>query len=609
MEIEQLKTEHIGCYTSRTFDFSGLSIIYGENRSGKSTMIYALYYALFGKHLNTTLTPSDLCQKGEKMGAVTLRCHLNNGIFQFWRSTTGGGAISELSDDHITWSPLEADSTNSPRLPGIIPADVASLTSFFREGELIYFLKDIPRYNKTLLQQILEMDDIFILQTRFKKAGAIAREKRKDIIADAPVREMSRSDLEHMQKEASVLEKQFLETGAELQRLSLSTGNFSDPRLIMVLQRSYDEKKNELDAVEKAKAELPPLPDLLQKKSSVEKNLSEGRAVYPNPDELQRQIGKTEQLIQDVRSDIQRLSDLENQPVCHTCGQNLSREHLNRLIADRKKQSESLENSRRHLASELLTVQSTILEQKTCKTALSAIQRQIAELQHWEQKRDILKGQVARAAEDLERSQKIGGDPESLEHYQQVQTLQNRQTDLQKRLLLLRMEIEQVSGRLKENEKRHEKIQIADRHILLCDMAYQAMDRAVTALNQELMEKVRQSLREWAGYFQYLDQFDIEITPKELSPIIQAKGYTYKLNQMSKSERIFLYLMLKLAIGDALGHLGVFVLDDPADGLDIKRQEVLAHLLQEISHKRQVIVTTNDERFADMLPRQLRINL
>jgi DNA repair exonuclease SbcCD ATPase subunit len=135
------------------------------------------------------------------------------------------------------------------------------------------------------------------------------------------------------------------------------------------------------------------------------------------------------------------------------------------------------------------------------------------------------------------------------------------------------------------------------------------MERAVTALNQNLMDKVRESLQAWAGHFQYLDQFDIELTPRELSPIIHARGYTYKLNQMSKSERIFLYLMLKLAIGDAMGHLGVFILDDPADGLDFKRQQVLAHLLQEVSGKRQVIVSTNDDRFADMFPEQSRINL
>ena len=192
---------------------------------------------------------------------------------------------------------------------------------------------------------------------------------------------------------------------------------------------------------------------------------------------------------------------------------------------------------------------------------------------------------------------------------QRIQALQTHQADLQKRFFSLQLEIQQAEQRQKDSEKLKEKIRIADRHVLLCEIAYQAMEQAVAALNQSLMDKVRESLREWAGHFQYLDQFDIEMTPKDLSPIIQARGYPYKLNQMSKSERIFLYLMLKLAIGDAMGHLGVFVLDDPADGLDVKRQSVMAHLLQEVSRKRQVVVTTNDDRFADMFPQECRLNL
>jgi len=78
---------------------------------------------------------------------------------------------------------------------------------------------------------------------------------------------------------------------------------------------------------------------------------------------------------------------------------------------------------------------------------------------------------------------------------------------------------------------------------------------------------------------------------------------------MSKSERIFLYLMLKLSIGDALSHLGVFILDDPADGLDTKRKKLLAELLTSISEKRQIIVTSNDDAFSNMFKKGNRINL
>ena len=609
MKIEQLKVEHIGCYSGTSFQFSELTVIYGENRSGKSTLIYALYYALFGKHLNTALGIPDLCRKGEKFGAVTLRFSSQEKSCQLWRSTLGTVALSILSEDGISWDSLVQDPSESLKPFVSTPSDVASLTSFFREGELIYFLKDIPKYNKTLLQQILEMDDIFIVQNRFKKAAAISKEKRKDIQSETSSQKQTSLNPLAGRKEAQDLEKEIGDTEAEIKRLSAASGAFKDPRLPIVLQRTCDEKKTEIASIEKARAELPLFEELIQKKEEIEKSIADSKAVYPNPDDLQRQLGSFDQRIQGIKAEIQRLTEMEKQPSCHACGQALSPDHFSRLISERSAQSAELENSRNRLAAELLTIQSELQDQKTSKIALGTVQRQIAEIHHWNGKIEKLKSQLDQALDELEKTKGTASDAEIESSGQRIQALQTGQADLQKRLFGLNLEIQQAEQRQKDSEKLKEKIRIADRHVLLCEIAYQAMEQAVAALNQGLMDKVRESLREWAGHFQYLDQFDIEMTPKDLSPIIQARGYPYKLNQMSKSERIFLYLMLKLAIGDAMGHLGVFVLDDPADGLDVKRQRVMAHLLQEVSRKRQVVVTTNDDRFAEMFPQECRLNL
>jgi DNA repair exonuclease SbcCD ATPase subunit len=609
MKISQLKVEHIGCYSGSSFQFSDLTVIYGENRAGKSTLIYALYYALYGKHLNTTLSVPDLCQKGEKIGAATLHFSHEQTTCQLWRSTLGTVALSVLCEDGINWKSLVQGPSESlkPFVP--IPADVASLTSFFREGELIYFLKDIPRYNKTLLQQLLEMDDIFILQNRLKKTAGISKEKRKDIQAEQSSLKPPPLNPDTVQKEAEDMEMQIGRIDAEIKSLVAASGGVTDPRLLNMLQRTIDEKKSEITSIEKARAELPAQDILVRKKEEIEKSISESSVVYANPDELQRQLGSDDQQIHALKSDIQRLLDMERQPSCHSCGQVLSPDHLSRLIAERKTRCTEIENHRNRVASDLLAVQSALQDQKASKIALGTIQRQLAEIQHWNGKVKKLNDQLSEAAGEYEKAKGTAGDADIETGSRHIIELQSQQAELQKRLIGLKFEIQQAERQKKDLEKFKEKIREADHLVLQCEVACQAMDRAVAALNQSLMEKVRESLQEWAGQFQYLDRFDIEMTPKELSPIIHAKGYTYKLNQMSKSERIFLYLMLKLAIGDAMGHLGVFVLDDPADGLDFKRQQVLAHLLQEVSGKRQVIVSTNDDRFADIFPTSSRINL
>ncbi len=65
MEIQRLTLENIGCFTHRTFDFSNMTVIFGENRTGKSTLVYAVFFAIFGEHLHKSLKLEDLCRKGE----------------------------------------------------------------------------------------------------------------------------------------------------------------------------------------------------------------------------------------------------------------------------------------------------------------------------------------------------------------------------------------------------------------------------------------------------------------------------------------------------------------------------------------------------------------
>ena len=72
LRLRKVTLENIGCFVKKTVRFSEMSVIYGENRTGKSTLVYAVYYALYGVHLNSHLKVADLCRKGEAAGRVTL---------------------------------------------------------------------------------------------------------------------------------------------------------------------------------------------------------------------------------------------------------------------------------------------------------------------------------------------------------------------------------------------------------------------------------------------------------------------------------------------------------------------------------------------------------
>lgn len=608
MKIRRAELENIGCYVSRSFDFGDLTVIRGENRAGKSTLIYALFFALFGTHLHSGLKSSDLCRKGQTFGTAILDFEAGDRSFRLKRSTQGGPALYARSADAEDWRPEIPDHLQTD--PIGISAEVASLTSFFREGELIYFLQDIPRYNKTLLQNLVQMDDVLIVQSRFKKALVLAREENKALHQACPQKEVTALSLEEHKKQAEALEAERTRIDAELKNLSEYAGKAMDPNLFKLLQQRRDEKKGALEAASAQRKQLPDLSELTGRLKEVEAYLATGDKSAGAGDALQRRMGELERGLRDIDDESGRLRQLESRAMCAACGQPIPKQRLSELISDLAGRKEQTEKSLQSTRSDLQNVLDAQRRLEAARRELETLRRKIPEARRLEEQIGDLKAQLLKSDEELHQYQALTQnlkDPEK--HFQRLRELENERERLEGRIINARVAVRQMEQDLALIQECREKFDLSRNHMLTCNIACQAVDYAIQSLNRSLLEKVRRSIADWAGRFTFLREFDIELGPQQISPIIQARGYQYKLNQMSKSERIFLYLLLKLAIGDALSHLGVFILDDPADGLDLKRKKMLAQLLTEISPGRQIVVTTNDESFADQFSDGSRIDL
>jgi len=80
------------------------------------------------------------------------------------------------------------------------------------------------------------------------------------------------------------------------------------------------------------------------------------------------------------------------------------------------------------------------------------------------------------------------------------------------------------------------------------------------------------------------------------------KSSTYLQTRFSNAQLNIAALSLFLAFSEKLpGNIGFTILDDPSQSLDQRHKEALAQQLAELSKKRQIIVTTQDEGFLSML--------
>lgn len=605
MRIKKLLLKDLGHFDEKTFTLNDLTVVYGENRTGKSTFVYSLYFALFGKHLHSGLRPEDLCQKGKRFGESKVIFEEKK---QNYKLTSPTNSISKLSFfKENSWQ----DFSNF-ELSKIIPLehDISALTSFFREGELIYFLQDLPRYNKTLLENLIGSNELQAVRAKFKKVRKFAKEQTQDsklnqlpqgIFEKLEKLENQRKEL---QEKYQIVDENY-ENNLKFANQNKQTVNYE---MLKILKLSFEKSKKELSELKQKQANSLTIPELEKQKGELLARLQFGEKESHSKAELENLKNKLQDKEEDLSKRLRKIVNLGKS--CPTCSQDLQETQLEKL--KKSFQSEILKINQKRLVIETSLEKLQDLE-KTSHAATNSLKNLEEELQS--QKK--ISSRIKKLKLEIENSEnklkvftkELGNVSDFLEKEEKLEKIKKERKELSKQLTKMEIKIANHKREIERIEKLKRTKKEADKNLILCEVAHKSLENAFENLISELLEKVRASISNWIPKFQFLDSFEIGLTAKELRPLINAKGYEYKLQQMSKSERIFLYLLLKLAIGDSLGHLGIFVLDDPADGLDSKQKRTLAYLLMELSKSRQVIVTTNDKNFANLFANSLKIEL
>ena len=105
--------------------------------------------------------------------------------------------------------------------------------------------------------------------------------------------------------------------------------------------------------------------------------------------------------------------------------------------------------------------------------------------------------------------------------------------------------------------------------------------------------------------FDLLQEGKFDLEESRLMPDIGGRPFRV----LSSSEKLILYLGMKMAISQVMPGAEFFVLDNPTIHLDeFRRQRMCDYLLSLIPDK-QIIVFTNDRIFADLMTQAKRINL
>jgi len=631
--IETLRLRNLERYRNVQLDFSaGLNLIKGRNSTGKTTLLNALTFALFGEvpEARPKLLVSKLPGSGEMSVYVRFRSPVNGQIVEVERR----GSL-DRNGDYRTGERLLRVNGRNVSLEGEedLRSRITELLgmSLRRFINLVYIRQG--RLTEVLEPQKEQMDSVLGI--------TLLRELREQL--DGARRELERFNGKDVATELQNLEERVLELDSSLRQMDEDIGR---------LNKEVQDLENLLKKAEST--ELTELLDCIRKREEVEEEL---KKIYSKSQELLENAGvssikeleektslcdKELETLKAARNSLKkeleasmekwlsvksRVESLAKQvrereslagsgaSKCPTCGQDLQPAVIQRILEEDRNSlaKASLEEADARKAYEMKNVELQKLVEKI-NTAEVESSRMRALKNRLKEYLDSAESLVKIRSETLTMIKEkltvlelpfTHEDPElKLKLAQQLplqpEELARRRSELAEKKKILEKKksiradtskkLEDYMRLLNELKRRVEKAGLAHR-------LSQLFDQAVETRRRELIKRIEFRALEY--YRAMTDQhvYDaIIINPEDYSVLVHPKGLTDPIpaTRVGGGHQTILALAIRLALLDALGLNSLLILDEPTYGIDSENLPQVASYIGEASKQlSQMILVTH----------------
>lgn len=600
MRIESLRMHNFGRFSDCTFQFGqGINLLYGPNFCGKSTAVNALFFALTGRSLTPRRTADDLTRAGEPRGFVGLTFSTGAERRQVHRSTRGEAQLREW--DGVEWRRVWEEAKPVMQFLreqlGLREHRLAA-TAFLREGEISEFATRERADRRDLLHHLLGIDELLALRDLFievrraakrDEKGAVEHHKNLRLPTTGPAEEIPR-----LEQELSDLEK-------KLECLGEATAGGAAAR-VEELQRTRSVRQARLGVIE---GELRDALGHFDSLAQMEYTLAEVREAQTQQTSLDEKRSALLTELAAVSENLDRATEeraillqlrQEGREVCPTCHQPLSRDALASLVATLSEQIPGLQARRESLESSVNECSASL------KTLAQLAEQQAALERRMERVARLSEEQVALTSELSEIATRLKGVAATGTSLEDKDRLRERAAATRARLTQLVADRAVAERTRQQLEQTAVKVQSATRHRLRTELACDAIDATLAALLEETLGPAEAETRRLLTRLQLFGGATVDLHTEHLLPVLADATWSRDLSALSGSEKMLLYISLKIALAKALGSVGFFVLDDPTLHLDEERKALLLGQLSQLAPDHQVILATNDPSVARALP-------
>ena len=625
---------------------NGVTVFVGDNGAGKSSIIDAITFALFGKH--TRKSNKGLIKRGSNQGFTKIGFSINDRQFEVVRKIDGNGTLSAkftkiVGTDRIEIAAGERKQFGESmtheveRIIGL-DFDKLKIASIVQQGELNAIINAKPKEFKELLNAIIGIDKLDVASESMKIVNKEFREKIKSIIR------YDDTDIEALQRDLKQYQKEIVEAKPEKKALEIKQEQWNgEVDNLRIKVETETPKIDKIKQLESRKRELSTyakeaIHDIQQEINENERKIRDCKDCFEHiglKSDLELKIQKIEETIEDTTKKIQEMSNQtaslrEKQLLasklqlkdnkCPVCDSNV--EKLNPLF-----QVE-------HLQQEIMEVHN--------QTGLKEKER---DMYNQKRKDFSIKLQRARDAEAILRAYSINSESELIKIQEDTKTMKQRiplitneslheisTIDSHTKMIfdnILKLEeetkgfneqeFEDLKKRINEKQKGlsqidqqigaiSEKISKGEDQIIIIEKnisELKIVKEYVTNLNKiqtNIFSRdgpITTSLRSWAlntisvKASEYLTLLNTKIQrilltekTRDISIACYSKNEILELESLSGGEKISVALALRLGMASLLGaasNLNLMILDEPTTHLDAERKKSLVGVLSQLS--------------------------
>ena len=409
---------------TQILDFSGIHVacLVGDNGSGKSSLLEAMVWALWGKARDGKRSDDELIHHGETEMRVSLIFELTGNKYQIVRQRKVGKrgqlvlALHVYDNDTESWRDLsEAGSRQTQRKIDellCIDYDTFMNSAFIAQGRADEFTIKSPSNRKAVLASILGLDQWDIFQDRARKYSADLNEdlrildrniesidrdlsSRSDAeseLSEAKARlaaieqkthvaekdmadvEQARQGLAHTRRGIDDLTARIKQDESELSSVESELGSYTSEADKTLLESELVNVKSRLSALKTLEIESK---DVLRQRTKA----SESSARLKGENEILKSEGNK-------LNDRIEMLDTATEPICPTCGQVLEGDsvkvHLNTELKEwrsrystQRDAHEKLDEKVRSLDKTLSKLDSELKQQNKLERRLAKVELQI----------------------------------------------------------------------------------------------------------------------------------------------------------------------------------------------------------------------------------------